>query len=75
MTLGVNSLIGMVMGRTDLSDFDVEKIVGQLQTLRGQVGEQAGKIAAQVSPNTPALPYSTVRADVENYLLNTTPGR
>ncbi|HEY9740263.1 MAG TPA: MFS transporter [Coleofasciculaceae cyanobacterium] len=71
MTLGVNSLIGLVMGRTDLSDFDVEKIVGQLQTLRGQVGEQVDKVSAQLSPNQPALPYSTVRADVENYLLNT----
>ena len=71
MTLGVNSLIGMVMGRTDLSDFDVEKIVGQLKTLSGQAGHQAGKLAAQVSSNTPALPYSPVRADVENYLLNT----
>ncbi|MBD1804361.1 MFS transporter [Microcoleus sp. FACHB-SPT15] len=71
MTMGVNSLIGMVMGRTDLSDFDVEKIVGQLKTVRDQAGDQAGKIASQVNPNTPALPPSTVRTDVENYLLNT----
>lgn len=71
MTLGVNSLIGMVMGRTDLSDFDVEKVVNQLQKLRGQVTDQTGKIADKVGVDTPALPYSTVRADVENYLLNT----
>jgi nucleoid DNA-binding protein len=70
MTLGVNSLIGLVMGRTDLSDFDVEKIVGQLQKLKDQAGDQAGKIAGQVSSDTPELPFSTVRADVENYLLN-----
>lgn len=70
MTMGVNSLIGLVMGRTDLSDFDVEKIIGQLQNLRGQATNQTKKIAAQVSGDTPALPFSTVRADVEHYLLN-----
>jgi hypothetical protein len=68
MTMGVNSLIGMVMGRTDLSDFDVEKIVGQLKTVRDQAGAQAGKIASQVNPNTPALPPSTVRTDVGKLL-------
>lgn len=71
MTLGVNSLIGLVMGRTDLSDFDVEKVVGQLKKVKDQVGDQTSKIAAQVSNDTSALPYSTVRADVENYLLDT----
>lgn len=71
MTLGVNSLIGLVMGRTDLSDLDVEKVVGQLKKVTNQVGDQAGKITAQVSSAQAALPYSTVRADVENYLLDT----
>src|SRR5919202_574740 len=71
MTLGVNSLIGLVMGRTDLSDLDVEKVVGQLKKVRDQVGDQTGKITAQVSGDTSALPHSTVRADVENYLLDT----
>ncbi|HBB31004.1 MAG TPA: hypothetical protein DDZ80_02615 [Cyanobacteria bacterium UBA8803] len=71
LTTGMNSLIGLVMGRTDLSDLDVEKIVGQLKKVAEQVGEQANKITDQVSSATqPALPYSTVRADVENYLLN-----
>ncbi|HEY9893099.1 MAG TPA: MFS transporter [Candidatus Sericytochromatia bacterium] len=71
MTLGVNSLIGMVMGRTDLSDFDVEKVINQLQKLRGVATDQVGKIADKVGVDTPTLPFSTVRADVENYLLNT----
>ncbi|MEW6493654.1 MAG: MFS transporter [Cyanobacteriota bacterium] len=71
LTLGMNSLIGLVMGRTDLSDFDVQKITGQLKKVREQVGEQTHQIAAQVSSET--VPYSPVRADVENYLLNTPP--
>lgn len=70
MTLGVNSLIGMVMGRTDLSDFDVEKVISQLQKLRGVATDQVGKIADKVGVDK-SLPFSTVRADVENYLLNT----
>lgn len=70
MTLGVNSLIGMVLGRTDLSDFDVEKVIEQLQKLRGVATNQVEKIADKVGADTP-LPFSTVRADVENYLLNT----
>lgn len=71
MTLGVNSLIGMVLGRTDLSDFDVEKVISQLQKLRGVATNQVEKIADKVGVDTPTLPFSTVRADVENYLLNT----
>lgn len=71
MTLGVNSLIGLVLGRTDLSDFDVEKVIAQLQKLRGVATNQVGKIADKVGVDTPSLPFSTVRADVENYLLNT----
>jgi hypothetical protein len=71
MTMGVNSLIGLVMGRTDLSDFDVEKIVGQLKNVRAQAGDPVGKLVAQVKGDTPESPYSPVRADVENYLLNT----
>jgi uncharacterized protein YfkK (UPF0435 family) len=71
MTLGVNSLIGMVLGRTDLSDFDVEKVIDQLQKLRGVATDQVGKIADKVGADTSKLPFSTVRADVENYLLNT----
>ena len=71
MTMGVNSLIGLVMGRTDLSDVDVEKVVGQLKKVTNQVGDQAGQMADRVSRDTAAQPFSTVRADVENYLLNT----
>ncbi len=68
---GMNTLISLVMGRSDLSDFDVEKIIGSLSTVKDKVTEQAGKIASQTGIKTPNLPYSTIRADVENYLLNT----
>ncbi len=66
-----NTLMGMVMGRTDLSDIDVEKILRSLLTARDKVTEQADKVATQVGMKSAAVPYSTIRVDVENYLLNT----
>ena len=69
MTMGANSLISMVMGRTDLSDLDVDKIVNRIQAAGEQLGEQTNKVAAQVGmPNS--LPETTVKKDIRNYLLN-----
>ena len=68
-TMAVNALMGIVLGRTDISDLDVEKVVGQLKAAKDKVSLQTDKITAQVKgePQT----YSPIRADVENYLLNT----
>jgi hypothetical protein len=68
---GLEPLIATVMGRADLSDIDVQKILGSLSTARGKVTEQADKLASQTGMKSAAVPYSTIRADVENYLLNT----
>lgn len=59
----LSTLMGSVMGRTDLSDLDVETVLGKLQPLKDKVVEQ-------VSGTTTGQPYNTIRADVENYLLN-----
>jgi len=67
-TMAVNALMGIVLGRTDISDFDVEKVVGQLKTAKDKVSQQTDKITAQVKGEPE--PYSHIRADVENYLLN-----
>ncbi|HEY9622484.1 MAG TPA: MFS transporter [Crinalium sp.] len=58
-------LVGMVMGRSDLSDLNVEKILDKLKSTRDRVGEIADKTGI-----TQKLPHNTVKADVENYLLN-----
>ncbi|HEY9847731.1 MAG TPA: hypothetical protein V6D03_16230, partial [Candidatus Caenarcaniphilales bacterium] len=63
----LTTLMGTVMGRTDLSDLDVEKILGRLQTAKDQVTDQVDKLSGTA---TPSVPYTTIRADVENYLLN-----
>jgi nucleoid DNA-binding protein len=68
-TMAVNALMGIVLGRTDISDFDVQKVVGQLKAAKDKVSEQADRVKAQVKGEPE--PYSSIRADVENYLLNT----
>lgn len=73
LTQGIHSLIGIVMGRTDLSDMDVEQIVGQLKQLKNHAGEQGYKLAAQFGGSEEEEPENTVRRDVENYILNAYP--
>ncbi len=62
----ISTLMGSVLGRSDLSELDVEKVWSQLQTAKDKVTEQTDKLAGTGK----ALPYSTIRADVENYLTN-----
>ncbi|MEH1916741.1 MFS transporter [Nostoc sp.] len=64
---GLSALTGIVLGRTDLSDLDVEKILGSLTSAKDKVTEQADKLGLP----TPSQPYSPIRADIENYLYNT----
>ncbi|MBD2596943.1 MFS transporter [Nostoc spongiaeforme FACHB-130] len=64
---GLTALTGIVLGRTDLSDIDVEKILQSLTTAKDKATEQADKLGLPV----PSQPYSPIRADIENYLHNT----
>ncbi|MEH2043630.1 MFS transporter [Nostoc sp.] len=64
---GLSALSAIVLGRADLSDLDVEKILGSLTSAKDKVTDQADKLGLP----TPSQPYSTIRADVENYLYNT----
>ncbi|AFZ12083.1 hypothetical protein Cri9333_1179 [Crinalium epipsammum PCC 9333] len=66
MMLGFNALMSTVMGRTDLSQLDVQQILEQLKTARDKVSDQAGQITAQVKGEPTSSP---IRTDVENYLL------
>lgn len=73
---GITALTGIVLGRADLSDIDVEKIWRSLTTAKDKAIEQSDKLGLPRSSE----PYSPIRADVENYLLNTyawqlSPGR
>ncbi len=67
----ISALTGVVLGRADLSDLDVEKILGAFSTAKNKVSEKVSHGADKLGLPTPPLPYSPIRADVENYLLNT----
>jgi len=68
-------LIAMVMGRSDISDVNIEKILNRLKSVQSTAqnvfGEQASKLGSQLGVETSVTPYNTIRADIENYLLNT----
>jgi hypothetical protein len=68
LQMGVNTLVGAVLSRTDLSDLDVEKISNQLQQFKEKTTEQAQTVSSQVKEKTPARPFNTVKTDLENYL-------
>ena len=67
-SFGASSLANLVMGRADLSDFDVDNIVAQLQKLQGQLGEQTDKVASQIGIKD--SPDTTIKRDIRNYLQN-----
>ncbi|MBD2293050.1 MFS transporter [Anabaena sphaerica FACHB-251] len=56
----ISALTGVVLGRADLSDWDVETILRSLTNVKDKVTKQVTQ-----------QPYSPIRADIENYLLNT----
>ncbi|BAZ81005.1 hypothetical protein NIES73_22710 [Sphaerospermopsis kisseleviana NIES-73] len=62
MQQAISALTGVVLGRADLSDLDVEKIWRSLNTAREKVIEQVTE-----------QPYNPIRADIDNYLLNSYP--
>ncbi|MGF1587995.1 MAG: MFS transporter [Pleurocapsa sp.] len=66
-----SSLANIVMGRKDLSDFDVDKIVNQLKQLGGQLGEQTEQVASQVGLKD--APQTTIKKDINYYLVNAYP--
>lgn len=73
LALGMNSLIGMVMGRADLSDMDVETILNKLKGAPAKLSEQASSLSQTVrggSSSSDSFASSPIRIDVENYLLN-----
>lgn len=66
---GLNTVIGLVMGRTDLSDINVGQILDRLQSTSKQVTTQTQALVDRVSGKQEN--YSPIQADAEQYLLNT----
>jgi len=67
---GVTTLVGLLAGRTDLSDLDLEKIVGRLKISPSTIAQQGSKVVDQLKGNaSETSEYSPIRQDVEHYLL------
>ena len=71
VSFGASSLANIVMGRTDLSDFDVDSIVGQLKSAGEQLGEKTTKVADKAGVID--TPDTTVKKDIRHYLENAYP--
>ena len=65
----LSSLMGIIMGRVDLSDLDVEKIKGQIKTAGSTIKTQAEKVIDKTPPLSAGA--SAIRSDVEHYLRDT----
>jgi hypothetical protein len=65
----LGTLMGIVMGRVDLSDVDVEKIQSQVKTAQSHLQKQVEKVTDRNPPVSPGA--SAIRIDVEHYLLDT----
>ena len=66
---GFNALIATLMGRTDLSDFDVDSMVEQVKSAQQQLTGTVKTLTGS------AEDPSRIRGDVEAYLLNVFPWR
>ncbi|MEL7068817.1 MAG: MFS transporter [Cyanobacteria bacterium J06581_3] len=67
MSQSANALIGMVMGKADLSDIDAGKIVDQIKSAKNEVINQASNAAPKLS-DAITSDSNIIKADVENYL-------
>lgn len=70
LSQGLSTLTGVLMGRVDLSDLDVEKITNRLKQAQDQLGSQVDTLSHKVGGSDR---YSIIKADVETYLLNAYP--
>jgi hypothetical protein len=71
MAQGWGLLMGTVMNRTDLSDFDLGQIIKTLKHLPQEVSHSIDTVAHEIQGHDDD--YSVVKADVEAYLYNAYP--
>jgi len=67
---GINTAIGLLVGRTDLNDINLAGILDRLKEAPTQITEQRDKLIGQFQGEQ-ATTYNPIRTDVEQYLLNT----
>jgi len=82
---GLSAAVPAVLGRVNLSNIDLEKITPQLQKLKGkvqnldvdkittQLKQLTDKATEKVAEKSPTPHENTIKADVEEYILNSLP--
>lgn len=65
---GLTTLMGLLMGRTDLSDLNLEQILQKIRSASATVSDQTQKITDQVGGQKV---YNPIETDVEHYLNET----
>ena len=82
---GLSAAVPAVLGRVNLSNIDLEKLTPQLQKLKGkvqdldvdkittQLKQLTDKATKQIAEKLPTQPENTIKADVEDYILNSFP--
>ncbi|EAZ90837.1 hypothetical protein [Crocosphaera chwakensis] len=76
VAMGLNSLMGMVMGRTDLSSLDIDQIVDQINEIKEKLTEQGDKLAHRLTPTSNGNGNGNghhLHDEIETYLLNAYP--
>ncbi len=65
--MAMSAITGALMGRTDLSDLDIQSILNRLKEVKDQAVGGAKQLTGQPQPT------NTIRLDIENYLMNAYP--
>ncbi len=64
----MNALIGMVMGKVDLTDLDANKIVGQIKSAQSELAGSADGPVPQKLKDAMPTDDNIIKTDVENYI-------
>ncbi|WP_341526809.1 MFS transporter [Nostoc sp. UHCC 0302] len=82
---GLTAAVPAVLDKVNISDIDIQRIRSQLQKLKDnvqdidvekithEVQKLKDKTTEQIAQKVPALGYNTIKADVEDYILNSFP--
>lgn len=65
--MAMSAITAALMGRTDLSDLDIQSILNRLKDVKDQAVGGAKQLTGQPQPT------NTIRLDIENYLMNAYP--
>ncbi len=65
---GLNTIISMVLAKTDLHDIDANKIIGQIKAAQRTISGQAGDMVPQPLKDAMPVDDNIIKADVEDYL-------